>query len=562
MSSVRVSPALMAELTAAAPGRVVRKLDKKPELARDWTWTDGENLEVVTDKGERVTVAGPVARDAEAVDCTCLLSPKCLHLLAVLRLLELDDGSSASDEPVEAQERNAAEPDEGADPALTPAQQGAALALWEAGAAVLTHGLHNTGAVVQADLLRAVHTCRGEGLHRGAAAGLRVVEHARQLRGRSDAFDLAAATADLRETLTVARALGFGEPGPRLRELVGVGRRRYVPVPVRRLTGVCTAPVVTRSGFGGVVTWFVDADGELWTLPHIMPAGTPGLTSGPGGAYDAPADLGELLTPHRELCRAALLLSGATGSADRRLGRGKSVQAALSRAGDPVGIAAGEALVEAVVTVVGVQGPALVVARESDGLLIRLLAPTDVAGVHYRHNLSLLARAPGLSLSAVFEPTSARRPSAIAYAVRTDALTVPSAWAGLVNLGLDELQPSYFESLRDHAATVQSAIPFDPVAEARRRLARAVVGGTRTLQAEAQDEIARDCHRLASRMMRSGAGALQGLAAAATGGDQSLTGRRQRADSLALAEAWLAAASWCAGADASLRRAAWDGLSP
>lgn len=551
MMGVKVTPALVAELVAASPGRVVRKLDAAPELARAWEWVPSESsVTVTTDKGESVTVAGPVASSMDALSCTCLLAPRCLHLLAVVRLLDLDEGAVEAVESVAEAEIAAAD--------VTEAQRDAARALWTVAGAVLSHGLHNTGAVVQADLLRAVHTCRSEGLHRGASAGLRLVQHARELRGRSEAFDLDAATGDLREALTVARLLGVcGTSDP---AWLGVGRRAYAPVDVRRLTGLCTAPVVTRGGFGGVVTWLVDDAGRLWTLPHVMPAGTPGLTSGPAGAYEAPADLGELNTPHRALCRGALILSGATGSADRRLGRGKSVQAALGRRTDAPTVAAGEPLEVVDVVVLGASGAALAVARTTDGLLIRVVAPTDAPGVHFLHNLGLMARAPGLEASLVLERVDAREPTAVALALRSDTLSVPSEWGGLVNLGLDELQPSYFHNLGAGAAVADVPSP-DPLVEARRRIARVVLGGARTLQAEARDAVDADSHRLARRMMPGGADVLRAMAASATGGEQSVTGQRRRADPEIVAIAWLAAATWCAAADDALRAASWSDVS-
>ncbi len=544
---IKVSPALVAELVSAAPGRVVRKLDKDPEMAQAWTWSEGGDLTVVTDKSETVVVDGPVARSLEQVRCSCLLSPKCLHLLAVVRLLELDDGLDEAAQEVEDEAVPVA--------ALTEAQRAAAQAIWSAAAQVLRHGLRSTGAVLQADLLRAVHTCRGEGLHRGAAAGLRLVQHARELRQRSAGFDLDAATDDLREALFVGRSLA--RSAPPTHDLLGIGRRSYTPVDVRRLTGLCTSPVVARTGYGGVVTWFVADDGLLWTLPHVMPAGTPGLTSGPAGAYAASGDLGELTTPHKLLCRSALILSGATGSADRRLGRGQSVQAALARGGERPTMRPGQELDAFDVVVMGASASALLVARKSDGLMVRLVAATDAPGVHYRHNLSLLAQHPGLEAGVIIQRTGAREPTGVPIALRTEALTLPSEWDGLVNLGLDELQPSYFGTRQPTLAEATLASGLDPILEARRRVSRVVLGGTRTLQAEARDSVEWDARRLEQRMMTAGAAQLRRLASSATGGGQSLSGRRRSADPDEVAAAWLAAAVWCAAADASLRASAW-----
>ena len=74
-----IPPALVAELTEAVPKRIVRKLDKKPELAESWDWSAAG---VGTDKGETVSWSledGTVS----TLSCTCLLAPRCLHVLAV-----------------------------------------------------------------------------------------------------------------------------------------------------------------------------------------------------------------------------------------------------------------------------------------------------------------------------------------------------------------------------------------------------------------------------------------------------------------------------------------------
>ena len=63
----------------------------------------------------------------EDVGCSCLLNPRCLHLLAVLRVLPVSD----IDEIEEGEEETAPPPQ---DLPLTDAQRDAAKALWDAAA--------------------------------------------------------------------------------------------------------------------------------------------------------------------------------------------------------------------------------------------------------------------------------------------------------------------------------------------------------------------------------------------------------------------------------------------
>ena len=96
MTRPKIAADVAAALTSAIPSRLVKKLDADPTLAEKWTWTA---TQITTDKGETVTftLSGDVIT---AVTCTCLLAPKCLHLAAVVTLLEpadaADDASKTS----------------------------------------------------------------------------------------------------------------------------------------------------------------------------------------------------------------------------------------------------------------------------------------------------------------------------------------------------------------------------------------------------------------------------------------------------------------------------------
>ena len=82
-----VVPELLAERTASAPRRLLRKLDRQPDVADKWLW---EGVSVTTDKGETVSLSLDQGRVTHAT-CTCLLSPRCLHVLGVLRALPVAD---------------------------------------------------------------------------------------------------------------------------------------------------------------------------------------------------------------------------------------------------------------------------------------------------------------------------------------------------------------------------------------------------------------------------------------------------------------------------------------
>ena len=82
-----VSPQLLAAIVAAVPSRAVKKLDASPRVADGWTWTIRDDRTTVATGAETVTLAGTAD-----VSCTCLLSPRCFHVLAVLRVLPITEG--------------------------------------------------------------------------------------------------------------------------------------------------------------------------------------------------------------------------------------------------------------------------------------------------------------------------------------------------------------------------------------------------------------------------------------------------------------------------------------
>jgi hypothetical protein len=309
---MKIRADVAAALTAAIPPRLVKKLDADPTLAERWTWSAAT---ITTDKGETVSLA--VTDDVvTAVACSCLLNPKCLHVAAVVALLEPDDAVAAETPraPAPTIEPLAAD-------AIAAAQRA-----FGAVAGVLVAGAEATGAFAQAELLRAIHACRTAGLHRLAAAQTRTLRSVRDLRADKPELSLSALTADLREALAVAHAIASGAATP---ALVGRARRDYAPIGNLRLRGVFTEAVVARSGYAGAVTYLVDDQGTLYTRADVA--------SGDAGravaAYDAPAGIGDAVLPHRELCRSGLFVSDATASGDGRLGAGQKVRAV--RASEP-----------------------------------------------------------------------------------------------------------------------------------------------------------------------------------------------------------------------------------
>lgn len=580
----RVAPRVMAALTERAPGRIVKKLDAEPRAAEAWTWSLEEGaLSVTTDRGEvvRARLSGMVLEDAEAIECSCLLSPKCLHVLAVARALPLDEPSETSDAP------SGDLPDESAPVtiALGESERAAAAHVFAAVAELLDAGAGGAGAVLQAEVLRAGHSARALGLHRVASAATRVVKGVRDLREQRPEASLDELTGELREALGAARALADREAAAP--SLIGTARRPYAPIGSLRLYGLFTDAVATTSGYAGVVTYFCDAKGALYTVSDVMP----GPPSRALASYDAGAKIGDVSLSHRALSREGLFLSDATASADGRLGAGAGVRAVragpsslsddapralfatpieaqLERARramvrPPLERPAGWDLLFTTATVLGVTRDALIVAvpGEIEPLALRCVAPSDHEALHCRENLRRLGALAGSALDIIGRVRFGEHRTLSLLAVgahEQGSLTLPTALGGRVNLALDLLRG---------ADLPEGAVPtlldggepalLDPLEPLRRRIQRMVLGGRGTLPPEANDAIEAEAARLVRLMLPSGAAMLRELSQAAQRHERTLTGERRRASPELLGAAWLRAATYLDAATVALRCETW-----
>ncbi|MBW4718317.1 hypothetical protein [Saccharothrix obliqua] len=509
MTPPPVAPAVVADVLDALPPRLRKRVDGA--LGKPAAWevvgdADSARAELDADTTITWTLRSGVLTAADDLVCSCLLAPRCLHrglAVAAATVVDPADGSAGVPESAdpadpsgtvgglegeastavgpagreapagvgpdgraaaEASARGAstaagragAEALEQETPtAVGTAERAAAAALWEACGAVLRSGAQGSGAVVRAELLRAVHTARVAGLHRAAAGGLRIAAALAAARAGDSSFDREVLTAELVDLLLLCHDLRVVPSATS--ELRGTARREYRPIGSLRLFGVCTEAVVTTSGYSGVVTHLADESGVLWTVPAIMPGGPERV----GAAASGPVAIGESGLAQRELGRVGLLLSGGTASADRRLGAGRAVRAVRAAGvawdeaplralwdvplADQVARAfdagarpethrpAGADLLFCTGTVLGVADGALRVETATGAL--------DLVGDHdrVRENLRVLAGAGGVVLRFVARLRPDRPGVASALAVAGD-LALPAGLHGHVDLGLDRLQ--------------------------------------------------------------------------------------------------------------------------
>ncbi|MFJ8207839.1 hypothetical protein [Streptomyces sp. NPDC096033] len=649
-----VTAEVAAEAVEALSARLRKKLDAAVEGCRDGAEA-GADGSVVVAFGEdavvtlRAAPSGVVTEAGQAV-CSCLLAPRCLHRAAVLTASPVadpqpwplpgegeEDGGSAVTPAAESAAAgtgpaapsaagpmpcgagtgdtgagtaggagasaagaiagsggsdgargNAAGPGDGGAPAPTAAQVRAGAALWAVGAEALAAGVAAGGAVVQAELLRAAHTARVAGLPGAEAAALRVVRGLRAARERRAGERLADLAAAFEALLRTAALLAAGTGGP---GLTGSGRRAYASGGSLKVHGLCREPVLTATGYGGVVTHLLGSDGVPYSLSDVRPGGLARAR----GAGAASVALGGGVLDHAGLARGGLRIAGATVSADGRLGAGRGVRATpvpgVSWDQEPLAALFARPAAEAVAEMLaqdaepGLLGCAVrVEGAAGDHLLVRELSPDGTvradapllrlrpAHPHpelaHTANLRRLAGRPGLALRVVGRPDPDRaatlRPLAVgpvpgaAYTLR-----LPPEWRDRADLGYDRLQGGHVTGEAPAPAPDPVGPGPDPLADSPlwrvSRLLEAGVAGGRRAVAESARASGQEAGY--GPLRRAGFTAAAGLAAAlVTEADRrprDAFGRLTDPSADGYAWAWLAASAHLTAARRSLVAASW-----
>ncbi|MFJ7159655.1 hypothetical protein ACIQUQ_32545 [Streptomyces sp. NPDC101118] len=481
---------------------------------------------------------------------------------------------------------------------LTEGQVTAAGALWEAAATALAAGVPASGAVVQAELLRAAHSARVAGLPRAEAAALRLVRGLRAARDGGATQPLAALTAAYRELLLVSAVLAAGTPDP---ALVGTGRRAYRPGGSVRVHGLCREPVLSATGYGGVVTHLLTPDGARLSVSDVKPGGLARAR----GAGSASVAIGGAVLDHAGLARGGLLVVGATVSTDGRLGAGRGVkatplpglawtdepvaalfarpaaevvadrQAHAERQSDASGYEGRSELLGCDVEVVGAYADHLLVRELSpDGTVrdgappLRLLPAHPHPDLPFVANLRRLAGCPGLRIRVLGRPDLDRaatlRPVAVGPVPGAEfTLRLPDAWLGRADLGYDLLQGEHLPAGAPGSVPLavdpgSDLLADSPLWRVRRLLESGVSGGRRAVAEAARGGEPVSRPDLLRRAGFGTAAELAGtLAAEAHRRTRDAFGRLTDTSADRYARAWLASAVHLSAAERSLIAASW-----
>ncbi|MDE3723708.1 hypothetical protein PWG71_20145 [Nocardiopsis sp. N85] len=575
----RIAPDLLAALLEAAPARVRRKLDAAPRTAEGWPWSGGDGTWTVAAGGETVTLTGTDLTEPGHVACTCLLGPRCLHLLAVAGLLDAveDDGpvpETSSTPPASASPDPLTEVVE-----VDPAGRAAAHAAWDAAARVLAAGVRSAGSGRRAELLRASALARAAHLPRLSAACVAVAAGPRD--HPTPAFDLSAYVADLTDLLDLSLRLGGGPAGdrpPPTRADVGVARRAYTEVGSLRLYGLGGERVVTASGYAGVVTHLVSvSDGapRLWRVADVAPGDADRVTA----AHGSRVSFGGIALSHRDLGRGALIAQRAGASADGRLSGMSATTAATI---DPIpwdegplaalwerpladqvadalaALAAptrrsGSDLVFAGFSVVGPhpEGVEVVETREGRPHVLVADGPRDPLRAR---NLARIGLNRGTVLRVMARPVP-ERPGRLIPLTVSGLTGLPDTRRGRLDVSLDTLKWADPAPAAPTAAPAPLPVP-SPKAEAAlaRVLSRFAEAGRETVSVDTA-AIA----RLRAHHLPTGADLLTAVIAAARERVRTVTGESVVPSPDGAAVAWLAASTYLNAVRARLNALAWAG---
>ncbi|WP_317441923.1 hypothetical protein [Streptomyces collinus] len=610
-----VDPSVTAELVAALSPRLRKRLDAGvAKLADRPAVRDGDTVRIAVDDTIDVELHAPGGRvsSADAVRCGCLLAPDCLHRAAAASAAPVANLDSDADAAPETDRAPDADPAPGADSATdvnsapgatadpgaspspdasgrasgsgepaapeaaagavdperaTAEQCAAARAVHAAATAVLEAGTDGSGAVLQAELLRAAHTARLAGLPRSAATAVSVVTALRAARSADPGYRLTDLVTALRDVLSAAHRVPYAV-GAELAELRGTVRQSYRPDGSLRLYGLFSEPVLTASGYAGAVTWTADAKGRLFQVPDVAPGGAGRAV----GAADRAVRVGDTALTHRELSRAGLAVSGATVSPTGRLGAGAGVRAVRASGADwradPLdqlwaappaeqvarALTGGDDLLFLEVTLGGTLREAAgdCLLTDCEGVPLRLVAAHDHTALPHRDNLRLLAAAGGSRLRIVARLVPAPYPRALLLA--TEHPSVPGT---RVDIGLDRLQHADLPAvpLTPTASVTVPTAEEAPVHLLRRRVHQAASGGRLVLSYPGNTDA--DVRRLGRHGLATAGDLLGELHAAAAERARDVFGRLLPADPGRFARAWLAAARYTDELDRALCAAAW-----
>lgn len=554
----KISPIFLSQLVEQAPGRVRKRLDSEPSIAETWNWSRSENVWTIQANEETVQVRSHdgTIKSLNDVSCSCLMSPKCIHILACCSCLPLEQGEtneSVHQEPSNAEsERQTDRELDTRTVEVSDDMRSNAIFARESLSALLHVGARNAGILLQSGLLRAGHSCRASDLFALSNTLLRIAEGVQRFRQQSDEADSLALKQDIAYAFFTCHSLLNQSSVPKW--IVGQSRRIFESLEVRKLNGIFAEPILTRSGFAGVCVYLQDTnEGGLFTVNELR-TGDIGLVR---QAYRGGMDLGGITLEAKALCRNTFAVQELTVSEDGRLGKGKATRWATTKRelSDPFSVGqfadaidaqlkrlfswlntpneqrpSGWDVVSLNATVMGSYGATIAVEVEGSDRPWKLGIMIDSPELEYRHNLELIARCPRLQLRCLVRVrenipfcadllaiANINLPPSESYA--DPRLELPEDWHGICNVGLDRLERHFIrgterwtEEIALEAETESTDTNTKFTTPVERRLVGMVLGGHDAIPNLGSKSHRRDYSQLTKLLLPMGAYLLDLLA--------------------------------------------------
>ena len=555
----KISPHFLSQLVEQAPGRVRKRFDSDPVVADSWKWIDNEDVWTIQANEETVRLQSHqgLLTSMEDVACSCLMSPKCFHILACCSILPLEHSQSVEEPPHQelSNTESSAPIDCESDvrtAQVSDAMRASAIVVRESLSALLRVGARNAGILLQSGLLRAGHSCRASDLNSLSNTLLRIAEGVKRFRQQSDEADSTSLKEDVASAFFACHSLLTNESVPKW--IVGQSRRVFERIDVRKLNGIFAEPILTRSGFSGVSVYLQDPNEDgLYTVNELRTGDTSLIRQ----AYRGGIDLGGITQEAKGLCRSSFAVQELTVSEDGRLGKGKSTRWATSkreltkpfsdgRFANSIDIQidkvlawlktpneqrpGGWDLVSLTATVIGSYGATVAVEVEGSNRPWKLGIMIDSSELEYRHNLEMIARCPRLQVRCFVRVRAedpycadllaiANIPSLSSETQSSPRLELPEDWNGICNTGLDRLERHYVRGIERWAEEVALEGERDPVdsntkytTPIERRLIGMVLGGRDAIPILGSKSHRRDCSQLQKLCLPMGARLLDLLA--------------------------------------------------
>ncbi|MBU1221643.1 hypothetical protein KKF34_15575 [Myxococcota bacterium] len=334
---------LFAQIVDNAPGVMQRRIKKNPLAAEEWTWSDADNGVTITTENDDIVTVNVDKSTVNAINCNCLMAPKCFHVLACAFLISVkgsaapstaevpptapDDAQNSSpskiESSIESSDANIDDSTYERTVKITEAMQAFGNDAHQVFAALLKRGLNSFTLAELSTMARLLHRAKTSDVPSLASLSGAIMQSiGARLAGQSQ-FSLEEYTRNLALALRISFKLSIGGQAPL--DIIGTARRKYNPGGGLDLMGIfCEA--AGKGTVKGVLTWFSAPGGRFLSLGTFRSDEDASCEK----LHRTGIDFGGMSLSPRDLAKKRIIVSNAAISEENTLSQGKSVKAAAA----------------------------------------------------------------------------------------------------------------------------------------------------------------------------------------------------------------------------------------